>query len=112
MFEGGFYNNWFNFDGIVTSGAPSQSGGVNGYAQLYRDGRVEIVSVFDEEAQARKMLRSTYLEQNAIERTEGTLKYLESNGVEPPIAVYVSFIGVRGFQIATSWLSTRANRRR
>ena len=101
-FGGGYYNSWFNFDGVLASGGPGNSGVVDSYTQLYRDGRVEMVDVFDDEAQAEKYIRSTYLEQRVIGGTRSVLNYLSSVGIEPPIAILPTLVGVLGFRIPRS----------
>jgi hypothetical protein len=96
LFSGG--SNWrFNFDGRLTysNGKPE----VQSYVQLFHTGVVEAGAVFSERND-RKMIPSTALESHLIDATASYLKEQARLGVKPPVAMLLSLVGVKGYELA------------
>jgi len=96
LFSGG--SNWrFNFDGRLTysNGKP----GVRSYVQLFHTGIVEAVAVFTERND-RKMIASIVLESTLIDATASYLKEQARLGMRPPVAILLTLVGVKGYELA------------
>jgi hypothetical protein len=96
LFSGG--SNWrFNFDGRLTysNGKP----GVRSYVQLFHTGVVEAVAVFTERND-RKTIASTALERDLIDATSSYLQEQARLGVKLPVAMLLTLVGVKGYELA------------
>jgi hypothetical protein len=95
MYGGGF-SPTFNFDGVMAYSRTGQTG--QGYLQLFRDGKVECVetrgSGFNEYNQP--ILRSLLIEGACIGCTRRMFDLFRTLAVEPPCAVMLTLIGVKG----------------
>jgi len=103
MLAGG-WNHRLNLDGFLTFAGdegglkPSRS-----YAQLYRNGIIEAVtsSVFIQ-TDKNKYIANVALEKTLIEALPGYLEIQRRIGVETPIAIFVTLIGVDGYRVHQS----------
>jgi hypothetical protein len=87
-----------NVDGLI---AYSQSGeGNDAYAQLYRNGILEIAVYLEELLRrGRVFLPSLTFERDVFAQAGTALAVLELAGVSPPVAVMLSFVGIKGWEI-------------
>jgi hypothetical protein len=92
---GGFSHSRFNADGFV---AWSETGCV----QLFRNGSIEVVTVFSnpEAAQnATRYLPGVGFEQRIFRQIHSTKQILQCLSVHCPVAVMVSFCGIKGWRM-------------
>ncbi len=75
--------------------------GASGYTQLFRNGAIEFVVVFEPRGEQR-FLASTYLEQSFADATRRALVVYASLGIEPPIYLFFSVLGARTYSLAVS----------
>jgi hypothetical protein len=91
----------YNFDGIVKHCSTSNELS-SAYSQLFRNGVMEAVDVsmllYGLE---RRVMPIEGIEKELIETLENYLKLLKTLGINPPILAALSFLGVRGFTMAT-----------
>jgi hypothetical protein len=93
------YGPGFNFDGYLVSGDIGKPPSCYTYVQLFRNGMIEAVwTRFTRE----KALLIGALEREIIEAVPRYLKLLRNLGIEPPLFVAVSLVGVIGLLIITS----------
>lgn len=95
---GGFSHSRFNADGFV---AWSELG----YVQLFRNGCAEIVTIFSNphaQQNATRYLPSVAFERRIFGQIEHGKKLLQSLSVGCPIAVTVSFAGIKGWRMGVS----------
>jgi hypothetical protein len=95
---GGFSHSRFNADGFV-------GWSETGYVQLFRSGSVEVVCLLPQQ-QVRQShtgyLPSVSFEQRIFRQVDSTKRLLQSLSVECPIAVMVSFVGIKGWRMGVS----------
>lgn len=94
----------YNFDGLLRP-APSLGGRPGAYAQLYRNGAVEVadaVALAGRDGVTSYAIASRAFERYMIEPLAKHLAPQEALGVDPPVLAMVSFIGVRGYEMAVS----------
>jgi hypothetical protein len=92
----------YNFDGFVvyTWDPPETASG--GYVQVFRSGIVEAVDArLLKQREEKKYIPGTSYEQKLLAGLSAYLKALRDFEVEPPIFVLLSFVGVKGYKIAT-----------
>jgi len=99
MGASGFDGGRMNLDGCVTFWHPSDNPCYT-YAQLFRSGAIEAVDGFTLTGTEQGIPAVAY-EQELIRATGSYLKLLPQLGIEPPIIVMLSMIGVKGFKMAT-----------
>lgn len=97
-------NERLNFDGFFTYWASSyKSGGENySYNQVYRSGVVESVDAFsivDRGEGGEKIIPSLLYEQELIQFSQRILKNLEKDGISGPVILYLSLLGVKGYEM-------------
>ena len=102
---GGGGSPMMNLDGVLLA-SPSRP--VPRYAQVFRNGCVEVVSGWSGEANSRNCLPCPAFETALIEHLYRGKQLFRSIGIAPPIAVMVTFIGVEGWNIATQWGTSAA----
>jgi Putative DNA-binding domain len=97
---GGFYAPRPNFDGLLSHA--SSDGRASSYVQLFRDGIIEAVlaDVENDSHDGRKMLPSTWLEQQFIEVLPIYLRAQQDVGASPPTFLMFSLVGVSGYTLA------------
>lgn len=88
----------YNFDGIVTEGRGED--GIEAYVQLFRTGGIEGATTqpFGVEG-GRPAIAIDLLERDMVEALDSYLGLQQRLGLEPPILVMLSLLGVRGYEI-------------
>jgi hypothetical protein len=83
-----------NFEGYISYGSTS-------YLQIFRNGSLEAVSTEDLGLYPNKkhMIGSEAYEKTLIERTPRLLSLLRAIGVEPPLIIMLSLVGVNGYEL-------------
>jgi hypothetical protein len=91
----------FNFDGIVFYDPLSEHILTRSYVQIFRSGALEAVSGLVE-AQGRnaKLISGLDVEYEVIKGVDSFFSLLGRAGVEPPIVVMLSLLGVKGYRIS------------
>jgi hypothetical protein len=89
-----------NFDGLLMYSRKSSEPVVESYTQVFRSGIIESVDA-ELMHDADRMIQITLLELEVIESTKRFLAFLKESGVEPPLLVFVSVMGVKGFYLRT-----------
>lgn len=92
----------YNIDGAVLYNE-HKDGMARKYYQVFRNGAVEfteghLTSSFDE----KPTLASFNIESNILVACNSTFSYLKSFGIEPPVFIFVTLIGVKGLILATN----------
>jgi hypothetical protein len=91
----------FNLDGYLTINAITGEG-PSGYLQLFRNGILEAVDSYVLQPRTGgSYIQTVYLEEKIIEGTNRYWQLLNEMGVNAPISVFVTLLGVRGYKIAT-----------
>jgi hypothetical protein len=88
----------FNIDGFVCAGVADANGRVHEYVQVFRNGVIEAAGVVGENDKGGACLWS--LEEHLLERLPRWITALRQLEVSAPLAVGVSFLGLRGLTIA------------
>jgi hypothetical protein len=98
-----------NFDGYLAHGTHEATGKVDTYIQVFRNGIIEYVNswLLLSERLDNPFIPSTAFEQNLLEFLPRALKLQKLLGVETPIFVMLSLLGVRGYRIAAPLRVTR-----
>lgn len=87
-----------NVDGLLAFS--EYSGQYEGYAQVYRNGILEVVVPPPEcNKNGRSLLQSLAFEKSLFKQSSAALKVLKSVFVAAPIAVMLSFTGIKGWEI-------------
>lgn len=87
-----------NVDGLLAYSHAGDSHDV--YAQLYRDGILEIVVQIDEhKPRTRVVLPSEWFEKEIFAFVSAALSVLKLAGVMPPVAVLLTFTGIKGWNM-------------
>jgi len=94
-----------NLDGVLLA---SLNRPAARYAQVFRNGCVEVVTGFSGEANSLNSLPCPAFETAFIEHLYRGKQLFGSVGVSPPVAVMFTMIGVEGWNIATKWGSSAA----
>jgi hypothetical protein len=94
-----------NLDGLVTYQNMEQGAqfGVDTYLQVYRNGSIEAVEtcLLGDYISGKKAIPSTAFERAINEGLSEWARLLEEVGVEAPIAVMLSLLGVKGYSMFT-----------
>lgn len=93
----GWGDRW-NLDGILVYSS-SKDGGSSSYIQVFRNGPIETATVFDLDRDP-PSLPSLHLEKVFIEALEQSVRYLQEVGVEPPLYVFLSLLGIGPYRFA------------
>ncbi len=99
-----------NLDGFVVFGGHSGNGPeYESYIQVFRNGVVESVNSSILEGNQSNQIPSTYYEQEIEASLASIQRYLPNLNVEPPLALLLSLIGVRGLTMALDvrWMAYR-----
>jgi hypothetical protein len=100
----GGWNHRHNIDGFVTYAAPGRGYPSTSYCQFFRTGAVEAVwSDLVRVRDGQKLIASVAYEKYAIESVRRYLDGLRELGVQPPLALLVSMLGVRGAELGVSF---------
>lgn len=85
------WNDTFSFDGFINYSIHNES---YSYVQMFRNGIIE--GVYSEKSKDKK-LPITFLENELIEALTVYINGLKKLGVELPILIFITFIGVKGY---------------
>lgn len=88
-----------NLDGCVTYDQQGNDGPCYAYAQLFRSGAIEAVDGITLVVGNEPGIPNIAYEKEVIRVTEAYLKLLRQLGIEPPIIVMLSMIGVKGLKM-------------
>lgn len=94
----------YNFDGLVRVSGQA-AGSPSSYAQLFRSGAVELADTYtldDRPNGTSSTIPSVAFERYLIEALASVLGLQQAIGIEPPILVALSLLGVRGYQMTSS----------
>lgn len=96
----------YNLDGVVSYSPPFQGAGSHGYVQLFRNGRVESVESYmlsvamNNLMPDEKLIPHEQLESSLIHNVKGYLSAQHTLGLEPPIVLMLSLMGVKDYYLA------------
>ena len=90
----------YNFDGLLHASSTAERG-IYGYVQLFRNGMVEAVDGSLIEPNGKVLIiPGLAFERQLINSTREYLHVLEGLNIEPPILLFLTLIGVKGYSIA------------
>lgn len=94
----GISNFRMNFDGIVTYSQTSDDKYVS-YTQIFKNGVIEAVnhSILDKLINERFFIPSVLFEESVSTACFGLLEFQKSMGIEPPILIFLTLLGVKGY---------------
>jgi hypothetical protein len=95
----------FNVDGLLLA---SHRRPASRYAQVFRDGCIEVVGDWSAEANARTALPCPAFERAIIEHIYRGKQLLQQIGASPPLAIMITMIGMKGWSIVTQGDSSAA----
>lgn len=92
--------NWrYNLDGLFTY-SDNEEGTFSAYTQLYRNGVIEAVEALILSPRGKGLLIPSVLyEKKLIQALSSYLQVLSELNVEPPIFVFLSLLGVKGYKM-------------
>lgn len=93
----------FNFKGFLTLSEVTNST-AKGYVQIYRTGIVEVVDahMLRVDSRAGDTIPGNVLDREFLDALPRYLTMLQNLGIETPLALMVTFIGMRGYYMASS----------
>ena len=89
-----------NLDGYVIF--TDRGGNSKAYTQVFRTGVLEAVAVFQPQGEGELYLSAARIEKQLIQALPPFIDALVNKEVEPPYFVFLAFLKVRGYQLATS----------
>jgi hypothetical protein len=95
----------FNVDGLVLASANRPA---SRYAQVFRDGCIEVVADWSAEANTSARLPCPAFEIAITEHVYRGKQLLQHIGVTPPLVIMITMIGMKGWRIATQWDNSAA----
>jgi hypothetical protein len=93
----------FNVDGLLLA---SHQRPASRYAQVFRDGSIEVVGDWSAEANKAARLPCPAFERAIIEQVYGAKQLFQRISVVPPFVIMVTMLGMKGWQIATQYGSS------
>lgn len=94
----------FNLEGLLV--AAQHSLGWR-YAQLFRDGCIEIIDAFSDEANKRGCLPVAF-ENQIIGKVSKVKRLFQELEIAPPIVIMLTLLGMKGWKITTQWEASDA----
>jgi len=101
---GGYGRSSFNLDGLLVSSQHSLGWR---YAQLFRDGCIEIIDAFSDEANKTACLPVAF-ENQIIQKLSKVKRLFQELEIVPPIIIMLTLLGMKGWKITTQWDATDA----
>ena len=86
-----------NVDGLLAYSSADKVH--DAYAQLYRNGVIEVTGLWDG-GQSKRKLPSLAFEKDVFAKTKAALALLSLAGIMPPVAMLLSFTGIKGWEMA------------
>lgn len=99
-FGSGTIDYHLNFEGMITMSGTEEMG-FRAYTQLFRSGIIEYVRVY-EPHNGEKYIPSVMYEQALLHSYRGGISLLKDLGFEPPIYVFLTFVGAKGYRLGVS----------
>jgi len=95
------WNQRFNIDGILGYHVDTQIYGTRSYMQVYRDGRIECVDtrLLQPRNELGRRIPSIAVEAALVCQVSRIFQLYTKLGIEPPVAIMLSLIGVKGFEM-------------
>ena len=100
IYSGG-WNHRYNFDGFLTYGTSAQTSLGSSYLQIFRHGAIEAVECRLMYGDDKKLIPSVVFEGKLISAVGHYLALERDFGVNPPLFVMLSLLGVKGYKMAT-----------
>lgn len=97
---GSGWNNRINLDGVLHFSSRSEAN--RSYSQIFRNGSIELTYVFDSGPHDKKFIPSTALENELINFLRKCIEFFTHFGIEPPIFLFLTFIGIQDHQLAVN----------
>jgi hypothetical protein len=92
-------NTRINFDGVFTLSNPDPSASQRAYVQVFRSGTVEAVASVARSSDARINIQD--VDQTIVRYAKVYATALHAFGVDPPLAVMATLIGIKGHQLCS-----------
>jgi hypothetical protein len=104
------YGSRINLDGFVTFSKSAEQ--FVSYTQLFRNGTIEAVhdDILVSVVEDRPEIPNPIFEEIIIKACRDLLDFQNNIGIEPPILIYVTLVGVKGFSMAISHQMQYRNR--
>lgn len=87
----------FNIDGLVMPAPPNKDNLCEDYFQVYRSGVIEYVQARFEYSE--KLIPLNELENETLGKLSIALKMQRNLGIEPPLIIMLSLLGVKGYRL-------------
>ena len=101
--HGSALDNRYTFDGFLATEGGRREGPYEGYALVFRDGIIEAVSTqCAGKRNGGSYIFSGIFEESLIQSLDRYGALLQALGVSPPVAVMLSLMGVKGYQMGVS----------
>jgi hypothetical protein len=107
------WNNRHNLDGFLTYGGHGNPQTPMTYLQIFRSGAIEAVESMlleynniharDSGTERQNLVSTTPIERFLIVSLDKFLKVEQELGMEPPVFIMLSLVGVKGYGILTEW---------
>jgi hypothetical protein len=95
-------SNRYNLDGLVFAERSDQP--CSGYLQVFRNGCIETVDSFSDEAKRRQALPSVAFERGILDHIRGGKQLFQSSDIQPPVVILVTLLGMKGWRMGgESW---------
>lgn len=93
----------YNFDGCLAFSQPQHDSAAWSYLQLFRNGAVEAVDAFlIRPHNNQRLIPSRTFEEELVDAVERYLALEKELGVEPPLFVLLTLLGVHGYEMGVS----------
>jgi hypothetical protein len=93
---GGYHAPRYNFDGLLASDSPGEA--ASSYVQLFRNGIIEAtLADLNNDEPTKKVFATNWLEERLIEALPIYLRAQKDVGVQPPIFLMFTLLGVSGY---------------
>jgi len=99
------WNRRHNFDGFLTYGQFPKSASAHSYLQIFRNGSIEAVEAFllrNREKEGNRTIPSITYERELLQALPRLLSIQKQLGVEPPLFIMLSLLGVSGYIMAVN----------
>jgi len=95
------YNSRINFDGLLAIVPSDDARRSKAYTQVFRNGIIEAVNAWmiRPDSSGGRAIRPRVLERALIDSTTNYLKFQRDRGLEAPVALMVTLLGVKGYYV-------------
>ncbi len=104
-----------SFDGVLAYQVEGPREGpwrITSYIQVFRNGLVEAARLIEPDGdseQGARLLPYVSEERHTVDICRHALAFYQQLGIQPPIAIYISLVGVRGMTVSTQHLPVMAD---